>query len=483
MNLTFTGLLIASYFLNSPICANTFHKYLGYDLSFHNFRISHSYSTFLYSNSFINNNNCNIIQNCHFSSFLNRVLFLNNIRNSPNYYSNKNFANPLNITSYNQNNLRFSLSNSIIIENCLFHSISGQQSGGCIYTNEHLSVTNSKFIKCNAHTGGCIYIVDSSLAFYSNLIQSCESNRMCPCFYQISEDGRNSSLNILFTSFENCYSKDLFGVFYRKSSNNFLMTNSNITNCGAKNCVGSFEIAMSPLSINFCHIFKSYAKVHNGCLVCRDNEAFSIEFTSFIKCEHRSFVSEAGSIMLLYGAPSNSKIHYISVIDSQFADSFSITVLYGYAIDFNHCYFSFPKEKEINPISVNFCFFSNTQFNCYRCEKSNKEINDVINKSYKNQNLIYQNIFNGQFDEGFLNKIFNYEFQINSFSHNWIEILMKTFGVSKKIIVFGILYIVFLVIGFILLIMFNWMMIKYPTLCVIHRKVGFELFKTPKANL
>ena len=320
------------------------------------------------------------------------------------------------------------------------------------------------------------------------------------------------------TTFFDCKSYNLFGVFYISSPNPVSMTNSNITECGASQCVGSFEISNSGLFIKYTQFLRSYARVHNGCIVLRNAGQFQIESTTFIECQQTTTLSETGCDLLLYNIPADSLIKDTAFLDSRPSKGFSITAVGGIELSFEDCVFSFPKNVEINPSSSYLCVFSNTIFECSDDNKDkNDQLEDVQNLKKKQQctsmkikisnqiqksnsiSKIKQKIDNNKYNNKYLQILFEYNqnfsssFTISKSNSSRVsnfadKIAEKDFFVNhqirKKHIIFFFIYTVFLIFGFLFVLAFELLIRKYPLLCVIKpNKGGFMQAKTPHAIL
>lgn len=521
MNCTLMGLILSTFYSASPFLSTPHAKQLSSNLLISNVQFSYHFSNFLFSPSFINQQKYAIIKKSCFSNFLDRVIF---IANQNKYVSSiktdMHFTERLIFSEMNGDALSFDkilLSQTIIIDRCNFNYINSKnEEGGCIYTTAHLSIKESAFESCNSKSG-CIYCENSYLSLFSTVFESCISQSMSSCFVLLYNKTKQDIPTVIsFNSFSNSQSRNLFGISYIKSVNPVSITYSNITKCGASQCVGSFEIAKSAIYIRFSKFFRSYANVHNGCIVIREASQFLIESSAFIQCQQKTTLTETGCDLLIYNIPAESTIKNTAFIDSRFSNGFSITIVNGIELSFEECIFSFQKNSEINPSSMYLCVFSNTIFECSnsesnqnedqkmieepeiteKCMKINSDINQKIILSDQTKAKTKKQLQKNKYDDKYLSILFSYDSRIDiaisnssSFISNLASsIAEKNFcqqhGIRKKHIIFFFLYVVFLVIGFIMVFLFELLNRKYPSLCVIKpNKGGFMLAKTPHAIL
>lgn len=523
INYTLTSLILSSIYSTSPFLTMPLKNQISSNM-ISDFRFSHYFSNFYFSPNSDHHKTQAIIKNSYFSKFLSRVIYITNENSKGNnIMTDKLFKERLLFVGEKQDENKLLLSNTIIIDKCKFELINSKHDdGSCIYSEANLAVTDSIFDTCFARNG-CILCNNSYLALSNTVFQICNAQQMSSCFSQFYQKPKdNIPTQISSVTFIDCKSYNLFGIFYISSPNPVSLTNSNISNCGASQCVGSFEISNSALFIRYTQFSHSYANVHNGCIVLRNADKFFIEKTIFIDCQQLSSLSETGCDLLLYNIPADSLVRDTAFLDSKPSKGFSITAVGGIELNFENCVFSFSKNFEINPFSSYLCVFSDTIFECSndvgtvvdiiesknvenpskikQCIESKARIENYIQKSNIRWNSkSKQRINKNKYNDNYLNILFEYDSTISSsftssksnssrVSKFAERIAEKDFFINhqikKKHVVFFIIYIAFLALGFLSVIAFEFLLRKYPLLCQIKpNKGGFMQSKTPHAIL
>lgn len=531
INCTLAGLTLSSLYSNSPFLMMPIKNQISSNIIISNFYFSYYFSNFYYSSNANRQQIYTKIKNSHFSNFLSRVIYItdlntdeNNIITNQIFTQRQEFPKSSDKDSDNPNfeSDKPLLSKSVVINKCNFENIfTKSEEGGCIYAEVNLAISESFFSSCSSRNG-CIHCNNSYLTLFATTFQSCIAQYMSSCFTQYYYGPKNRiPTSISSVSFLDSKSLNLFGIFYINSVNPFSLTNSNITNCGATQCVGSFEISSAACFIKYTKFQHSYARVHNGCIVLRNPSSLFIDSSTFVQCQQITTLTETGCDLLLYNVPPDSLIKNTAFIESDPSKGFSITAVNGIELTFENCIFSYPRDVEINPSSSYLCVLTNTIFGCLKsennqdkdaemvdvedtkkrvqCNKIKDEIDRKISKSNENSiSNIRQRLSKNEYNDKYLNILFEYDSKIsysttvvdstNFLSKLAEKIAEKDFCINHKIqkkhVIFFFIYIVFLFDGFILVLAFELINQKYPSLCVIKpNKGGFIQAKTPHAIL
>lgn len=333
---------------------------------------------------------------CVFNSYLDRSMMYNKEDN--NFHDQK----------FTESRISFSFS-PVVISNCQFHDIhSPSNSGGAVMSFASLTISNSRFTQCEAKEGGAISC-HSGLVLYHCFLRKCYAKNSGA--FDIRAHNQEMC-NITFTLFDYNIA-DLFGTFYRTSEGEMIIHYTNISKSTAKQCVGTFETNGGSCNMQYVHIYKSTASVHNGCLCTRKLSKLTINYVAFVECSHKSAEREAAACLLMYDASPLNSISYSYFCNSVYDNSYTVTVVSG-TVQIRNCFFSSNKENEINgagengKILLENCHFKdNCNCNGLIDNIGSKEKIGIISIKPTKAPLIKKSHFNGV-----VGKIIRYSFSI-----------------------------------------------------------------------
>jgi hypothetical protein len=229
---------------------------------------------------------------------------------------------------------------SVDLDSCLFSRLGKTDNcGGVIDSGAPLSMFNCLFERCRGTEGGAIR-ANSSLSIAFTTAINC-SAQLAGFLTMDSVPRQPVSLSEFLCSSP---SARTFGALYRRNAGPFHLNRANISNPRASSSVGAFEVCRGHIAISHLQLLNSTSLGPNGGIVVRDSARTLIDNSIFLKCSHRSLVSEAGSAILFVMAPPDTFVKRCSFVGSSVEGGYIVAVHGGTPPVVADCCFAGPAE-------------------------------------------------------------------------------------------------------------------------------------------